>query len=380
MIELLLTVAILGIIGFLAFKYRKKLEVQSLFFPVIYFVMYRTRWGLRWMDRVGTKYSRFWSFVFTFGVVLGFVAMVLICVELINSTISLLLQPEAAPGVMPVLPVKVKGAVAVPFLYWVISIFVIAVVHEFAHGIASRHVGVRVKSSGLAALCLFIPVIPAAFVEPDEKRIPKIPVRQQLKVFAAGPLANIVTAFAVLLLVVAAGPAINSVLEPSGVEVDRLQPGSPAASVLEEGMVIESIAGSRLTTVDNFSQAMASLGAGETVKVATSRGEFQVELSESPQQPEKGYLGVYPKQVYSSSGWFPEAGVPLLQWILGLLSWLFFLNLGIGVFNLLPVGPLDGGHMISALCDKFNTPRVYKFVSIFFLAIVLMNVFVGFVR
>ena len=78
-------------------------------------------------------------------------------------------KPAASSGVGLVLPFKAKGVFYVPFFYWIISIFVIAVVHEFSHGLIARANNIKVKSSGFAFLALLVPIIPAAFVEPDEK-------------------------------------------------------------------------------------------------------------------------------------------------------------------------------------------------------------------
>jgi len=379
--QFLISIIVILLIGLLVWSHRKKIETQRIFFPILYFVVYRTKWGLRWMDKVGRRAPRFWGFVFNIGIIFGFIAMGWICYELITSTISLILQPEAAPGIMPVLPIEIKGTIAVPFLYWIISIFVIACVHEFSHGIASRHIGVKVKSTGLAALCFFIPIIPAAFVEPDEQKIKKASVKKQLKVFAAGPLANIVTAFIVLLALFAVDPLLDPVLIESGVSVNRLSAGAPAEiSGMKEGDIITKIGDTEIIEVKDFSDAMKDVSPGDTLAIITKTGTFDAVLEKSPQNPEKGYLGVYPKQVYEATGWLPKGALPIVQWFLGLFAWLFFLNIGIGVFNLLPIGPLDGGRMLNVVCKKFNKLHIYRFISTFFFLIVIVNIFAGFMK
>jgi membrane-associated protease RseP (regulator of RpoE activity) len=59
------------------------------------------------------------------------------------------------------------------------------------------------------------------------------------------------------------------------------------------------------------------------------------------------------------------------------------LNIGIGLFNLLPLGPIDGGRMLKASLDKFikdekKAEMIWKRVSLFFLAVVIINLLFGF--
>src|SRR3989344_169747 len=70
-----------------------------------------------------------------------------------------------------VLPFKAKGTFYLPVFFWVLSIFVFSVVHEFCHGLLARRHGIPVKSSGFAFLAVLIPILPAAFVEPEEKHL-----------------------------------------------------------------------------------------------------------------------------------------------------------------------------------------------------------------
>jgi len=278
MMEFWITLALLVLVAILVWTKRKKIEVQGLF-PIFYFVLYRTKWGLKWMDTFGKKHPKLLHYIFTFGVILGFIAMIWICYELIQSTIVLITQPDSIPGIMPVLPIEVKAirSVTVPILYWIISIFVIAFVHEFSHGIAARHIKVKVKSSGLAALCLIIPIIPAAFVEPEEKQIVKSTKLAQMKVYAAGPLANILTAFLVLALV---GLILNPILDPvlidSGVMISRLAEDAPAAIAgLQPGDIITQAGGMSLLSVRNFSQMMDKSSPEDTISVTNTTWYFR---------------------------------------------------------------------------------------------------------
>src|SRR3989344_8635488 len=100
-----------------------------------------------------------------------------------------------------VLPgVKIPGLPYLGFWHWIITIFILALVHEFCHGILARLYNLKIKSSGLAILGVLLPIVPAAFVEPDEKKLFKKKKKEQLSVLAAGPFSNLVLAGIIFLI------------------------------------------------------------------------------------------------------------------------------------------------------------------------------------
>ena len=138
----------------LLYVYRKKLTIQKIIFPFLYVILYKTKIGLKFMDRMAKRFPKAIAFLGYFGIVVGFVGMVLIAYLLIQNLINIIMQPAAMTGVALVLPFKIKGSFYVPFFYWIISIFIIAVVHEFSHGVVARVHNLKVKSSGLAFLAV----------------------------------------------------------------------------------------------------------------------------------------------------------------------------------------------------------------------------------
>ena len=168
------------------------MQVQKLFFPLIYILMWRTKLGLKFMDSFANKFKGLLRFLGYISIIVGFLGMAFIMFSLIQNFLSIITKPEALPGVGLVLPIKAKGVFYVPFFYWIISIFILAVVHEFSHGIYARLCNLKVKSSGFAVFSLLVPIIPAAFVEPDEKKMIKKSVKDQLMIYSAGPFANVV--------------------------------------------------------------------------------------------------------------------------------------------------------------------------------------------
>ena len=71
-----------------------------------------------------------------------------------------------------------------------------------------------------------------------------------------------------------------------------------------------------------------------------------------------------------------------ITWAAGLFVFLYILNFGIGLFNLVPIGPLDGGRMLQLPLHKYfgekKGNRVLAYVSLVFFIIILMNVGAGF--
>ena len=92
---------------------RKKVEVQKILFPLIYFVMYRTSLGLSAMDRIAARFPRTLKLIAKIAIILGFIGMALISFELVYSSFKLIKTPEAMPSIKPVLPFEAKGV----FLY-----------------------------------------------------------------------------------------------------------------------------------------------------------------------------------------------------------------------------------------------------------------------
>ncbi|MBS3114322.1 site-2 protease family protein [Candidatus Woesearchaeota archaeon] len=388
------------------FLKRKNLDTKQIIPYLLYFSMYKTKLGLKLMDSLAKKHRKLMIYIGYAGILVGFLGMILISYGLISNIYVLFTKPEAMPGVGLVLPFKAKGIFFVPFFYWIISIFVIAAVHEFSHGLIARANNLKVKSSGFAFLGLIVPIIPAAFVEPDEKELRKRPHKEQLSVFAAGPFSNIAIAF--LFLAIASlilAPIANAVIEANGVKVAdyvKVGPGErvssrashatgpfPAeSSGIKIGEIIQQVDDKSTPYVENLSTALRSKKPNDAVKIKTDKSSYEIKLAKNPDNESLAYLGAYLEQstkikdnIKTSYGEFlPKA----LIWIYGLFVILFVLNLGIGLFNLVPIGPLDGGRMLQLVLhrifDKKNGNKVWYYIGMFFLILILINITAGFVR
>jgi len=376
-----------------AFLYwrRKKLHTQKILFPLLYFSMYKTKFGISFMDKFSKTFNKSLKYLGYAGIVIGFLGMAFLSFSLIHNLFVLFTRPEAAPGVGLVLPFRVRGAFFVPFFYWIISIFIIALVHEFSHGIVARVHNLKIKSSGFAFLGILVPIIPAAFVELDEKELKKRPYKQQLSVFAAGPFSNIILAFVVLAIsAFIFSPIVESMVEFSGVEITGFIDGDyPAKDAgIQEGEVVKEIDDVKIVTLDDFSNLLKNKSPGTSIELKTNRSEYNIILAKNPENDSASYLGVYVQQGARVKESFEQtygAFIPAaILWTFGLFRWLIILNLGIGLFNLVPIGPIDGGRMLQlglrTMFSKETGDKLWRHISIIFLVLVLVNIGVAFIR
>ncbi len=176
------------------FLYRRRKNLQRE--GILY--LYRTKLGVRFIDYIGKKYKRTLKVLGYFVIVLGYVMMVVMLYLLGQLVYYFLKYPSVVraikiPPIMPLIPYlpSIFNISFLPpfyFTYWIIAIAIIAISHEFAHGIFARFIKVKVKSTGFGFLGPFL----AAFVEPDEKQMNKKSVSSQLSVLSAGSSANFI--------------------------------------------------------------------------------------------------------------------------------------------------------------------------------------------
>ena len=366
------------IVLFVAFNW-KRIEKQA---KVIF--LYRMKLGLRWMDKYAQKF-REWVILFGYiGMGTGFVGLIVISYVLIQNLYSLITRPEAVSGVSLVLPgVHVPGLGVLPFWYWILAIFTIAVVHEFSHGIVARAHNIPVKNTGIV---FFGPIL-GAFVEPDEKKLHKEKDIVQYSVLAAGSFSNIVLAvIALLLLNFAFTPLQEIMVEPSGFSFSSyVNENFPAAEAgIKPGTIITGIDHQRVSNFQEFSDELTFHRPGDSIIINTAEKDYAVVLAANPENEKKPFLGVLDIQneFEMKEGYATGAGKVLyavVNWLSGFLRWLFLLSMGIGLFNLLPLPIVDGGRMAQVFLHKLKGPErgesLYHKVSLFFLLVLLLNLF-----
>ncbi len=372
----------LALIIFLIVK-RKSLAFQG---KVI--ILYRTTFGLKLIEKISTKFKEWVILLGYIGIGVGYVGLFFISYILLKNLYDLIFIPSTVSGVSLVLPgINVPGMGVLPFWHWLISIFIIALVHEFAHGIVAKAHGINIKNTGM----VFLGPIIGAFVEPDEKKMAKEADIKQYSVLAAGPFSNILLALlALVLLNLVFAPLQTQMTEPIGFTFDAYYNESlPFAQVgILPGTLITGINGQSVTDFTPFSTALTCLKPGEKIKVNTLEKDYTLVLAANPEDAQKPFLGItqihneiQPKEAYLS-GW-GKAGYVMVNWIASLLRWLFLLSLGIGLFNLLPLPIVDGGRMMQVSLWKLKGQekgnKWYGRISLFFLLVLILSLVFPFV-
>jgi len=166
-------------------------------------ILYRTTWGIKLIDRIGKKFQKTLYVLSYISIAIGYVLMVSIIyligkIVYIYATRPDVVQAIKVPPLLPLIPYidKVVPNLGLPsfyFTYFIIVIAIIAITHEMAHGIFMRRYNIKIKSTGFAFFPWFLPIIPAAFVEQDEKSMNKSSKFHQLAVLSAGTFANVLT-------------------------------------------------------------------------------------------------------------------------------------------------------------------------------------------
>ncbi len=369
---------------------RKKITIQKIFFPFIYVIMYKTKSGVRFMENFAKKFSKQIKYISYLSIVIGFLGMFLISFALLQNTYRLITKSKAVASFGIVLPVEARGVFYVPFFYWIISIFIVAVVHEFSHGIFAKKYGIKIKSSGLAFLSIIIPIVPAAFVEPEEEKLRKKEAIKQLSVFSAGPFSNILLAFIVIgVTILLSIPISNKIIEADGVLITGVinNVSYPAKKVgITENELIQKIDNIAVNYLENFSSILENKRPGDKITIETNKSSYNLILTENPNNKSKPYLGIYVQQHTKIKKEFISKYGKIIPstilWFMGLLYWLYVLNFGIGLVNLAPMGPLDGGRMLLVILEKIFTKekarRYWKNIGILFLSLFLINIMFSF--
>jgi membrane-associated protease RseP (regulator of RpoE activity) len=75
----------------------------------------------------------------------------------------------------------------------------------------------------------------------------------------------------------------------------------------------------------------------------------------------------------------------LVPWeVIDVIKWMFVLNLGVGLFNMLPAVPFDGGYMMQAILERKTSQekakRVVRILSYAIFVLILMSMLPAFLR
>lgn len=293
-----------------------------------------------------------------------------------------------------------------------LGLSILVVVHEMGHMLAAKAMGVRVnefgvgfgpallkKKIGKTVYSLRI-IFLGGFVKmagmDDDEQGPHTynskPAWRRALIIVAGPLANVLAAVLILTGIYMAGV-------PTGAkpEVQSVIPGTFAAQAgVQPGDRLVSLNGVKVNTWEEFVQTVQQQKPGASVTLVVDRGgqlkQFSGTLTADPRKPALPRVGVQPapvetrysppealwraleanarivgalgtvigqlvngQQSFSSTVAGPVGIVSIVGSAATIKSFLFFLaliSIQLAIFNLLPLLPLDGGHLFFIAAEK----------------------------
>lgn len=363
-----------AILGVVIYRDRKNVEFHTVV------VMRRTERFRNLIDKIANISPRFWRIAATLGILMAVYVMFYGSYLLLRTAHLVVIGAITQPALQLVLPSpSATGAVGpgyflIPFWFWIITIGAILVPHEMMHGIIARAEKIRLRSVGLLLLVIF----PGAFVEPDEKQLQKSKLLTRLRVFAAGSFANFSMALIIIgLLSYAVWPLASG----TGVVLETVSANSPAALAgLQVGQLVTSVNGELITsTFAEYSsgrgylvEEVGTMSVGDKLTFVADGKEY---VAIAAANPETGapYVGI---------NYTPVMKVPFRPFltIVNLLLLISQFSLAVGMVNILPIYPLDGGLMFDAVVKKYVKGRraqTIVHVVTYFLILVLIFDFVG---
>ncbi|MDP2667652.1 MAG: site-2 protease family protein [Nitrosopumilaceae archaeon] len=291
-------------------------------------------------------------------VVAGFLMMGFAFWFLLSNVSNFFVKPTEFAQLTVLIPgVTLTSSTAIA--YFLLSIPIVLVIHEGAHGIVATLEKIKIKTGGFA---IFIAMF-AGFVEPDEEEFNKAKRVSKLRVIGAGATSNVIFSFALgailltnpVFAIIVPEPLLGWFYEsPEGVLVLSIIQGSGAEKAgLQPNDIITAINDVSVITPLDFQKI--EMTPGETVTVTVLREEkelqFPVIITPAPDDPERGLIGIMRdnsfayKPLYNVIEWNnPQLSMFLL--------WLWMISFFIGIINMLPLPILDGGKFIHSIIEK----------------------------
>jgi membrane-associated protease RseP (regulator of RpoE activity) len=360
----------------LAVLFRNKLKVD-VYGPIL---MRRTQKMKGWIDYLANLSPKFWRWSMNLGIPISVGCMAFAIYGILLSLQYMFQAPQAAlllPGV------DIPGSpIFIPIFAGIISLIIIMVVHEFGHGIVARAEGVGIKSIGVVLLA----ILPGAFVELEEDDVEKAKRSTKLRIYAAGSMFNLGTAaIAWVIVIILTASFIPYAFQSDGLKIISVTPGGPSEGILKEGMVVSSINGVTVNSREAYTNLIYNTPPGDKFTYVTDQGTYTITTTAQPYNASLAYPGTRSETHLMVKPEVANIYGDTLPWFLydlaDIARWVFLLNLMVGLFNLIPMKPLDGGILLEELLG-YKLPekmagKIVSSVSVIMIGIVAILIIYG---
>jgi membrane-associated protease RseP (regulator of RpoE activity) len=398
---LLILILLVGAYTAIAFViYRNKLWEERIVFYGPIMAIRTNRVGF--FDKFAS-YRTFFRLYGTAGVIAVIIVSVFITVMLfISVRYTLLTQPEPTgiyePQNILLLP-GINEYVPSTLAVWLAFVITIGI-HEFGHAILCRVENIKVKTMG--ALIAVIPI--GFFVEPDEEELDKTKGMAKVRMFGAGITNNLVVGFSCFVLLILFMGLVAPIGQPviKGVYKDyaAANAGIPSGSVIK-GISTYSI-NQTVSTRQDISALLNTTKPGDSITLIIEKNgttkPYNLTLSKWPDDisgMKSGFMGVeyydgttvksVIQGMLSPLGFFQFLIIPFATdsgsqylrilafdtpdttyyhvpfegyWgFMHLLFWCGWINLNVGIFNAIPMIPLDGGYIFKEGVERLLDRR-----------------------
>ncbi len=355
-----------------------------------YSLVYKNRGVQSALTKVLTRTKRGIKIFADVSVVAGFLMMGFAFWFLLSNIANFFVKPTEFAQLTVLIPgVTLTSPTAIA--YFLLSIPIVLIIHEVAHGIVATLEKIKIKTGGFA---IFIAMF-AGFVEPDEEEFNKAKKISKLRVIGAGATANVIFALALgvilltnpLFAIIVPEPMLGWFYEsPDGVMILSIIEGSGAEQAgLLPNDIITSINDVNVRSPLDFQKI--DLQIGETANVLILRDgqelQFPVIIMPSPDDPERGLIGIMRDNSFSFKPIYN-----FIEWnnhqLSMFLLWLWMISFFIGVINMLPLPILDGGKFIHSIIDQKISERLVNGlmwgIYAFTLAIFALNIALSYIK
>lgn len=333
---------------------RKNIKREGIFF------IRRSKLFLEKIESFGKKYEKIINIFGNISIFISFLVSVFALYFLINLLFVKTKEPTVQI-ILPSLPFVCEKNVflCLPAHYWLIIILLVAFSHEIAHAILSAANKVKIKSIGYA----FLAIIPAFFVEPDNKKFEKAKTIQKLRILSVGSVGNFLLAIFTILLIFLIYFITLPFSKFEGLEV-KVIPNSSAYFANLSGTILK--VDGRDATIKNLKEIIANKRENENITIETTEGVYELKLINRT-------IGIiierekYSPSIFEFSKNFYNCIYlrdPIYCSFIynSFVFWLIVISIGVAVFNLLPLKPLDGGKMWEEIF-KLIFPKKYREIS-----------------
>ena len=345
-----------------------------------YYLMLKTGLFNSWMEKLGGRFRRVWLTYFDIGAAMGIGLIIFVIYSFILNAVNLFNHASSAGPALLIIPLPGLTIGWDIFPYILISIAVLLIPHEVAHGIASAIDKVPLKSSGVF-LAVFLP---GGFVEIDEEDLSKRRARTKLRVFAAGSFTNVISWFIVFLLItnftVSISPLYNS--NSSGVLITGLVSGGGAQTGnVPAWSILTRINGTSISSMDALRNYLSPLSPGHHLNLTMMNGQsYNILTQPATANSTRATIGIFTFNYYQPRASFLPVSLPFQFY--NTLQWMSLILLGVALVNMLPMVPFDGDRYFDTILSRLglkNTKNARTIASIISLGLLGSNLILSYV-